>query len=327
MTKTNLLAALLAAIVAALTVAASALAAAPANTTPPKISGTAKAGQVLTVSNGTWTGSPTDYSYQWQRCTGSTCSNISDANNKTYTVRAADVGHTLRAVVTASNADGLSTANSDQTATVQAGTGVPVNTERPTIAGRAIVGTRLFVDNGTWTGSPTSFRYQWFQCGPSGGGCLPIFGATSRGYTVRLSDLGGTLRAEVTAHNASGSATVRSTPSDVVLAAEVVTTSAPNQAPTIKFLSLKRRGIRVYIRFRVCDDAAKGVEVVERDSKRGYLAYSRKYTVTPNACVTASRSFNPAPRFRGRGRYVVTLTAIDKSGKASRSVSRSLVKR
>lgn len=326
MTKTKLLATLVAAVVAALTVASAALASAPGNTTPPKVSGTAKAGQVLTVSNGSWTGSPTDYSYQWQRCTGSTCSNIADANNKSYTVRASDVGHTLRATVTASNADGLSTANSDQTATVQAGTGVPVNTARPTISGRAIVGTRLFADNGTWTGTPTAYRYQWFQCNGLGGECLPVFGATHRGYTVSLSDLGGTLRVEVTARNESGSATARSGASDVVLAAQVLTTS-PDQAPTITFLSLQRKGIRVYIRFRVCDDVAKGVEVVERDSKRGYLAYSRKYSVTPNACVTASRSFNPAPRFRGRGRYVVTLTAIDKSGKASRSVSKSLVKR
>jgi hypothetical protein len=30
------------------------------------------------------------------------------------------------------------------------------------------------------------------------------------------------------------------------------------------------------------------------------------------------------PRFRTKGHFTVTLTAIDKSGKASRSVSRSL---
>jgi hypothetical protein len=326
MKKTHLLAALLATVVTALTVAATALAAAPSNTTAPAVSGTPKAGQVLTVSNGSWTGSPTDYSYQWQRCSGSSCSNIANANNKSYTVRAADVGHTLRAVVTASNADGLSTANSNQTATVQAGTGVPVNTVRPTISGRAIVGTRLFADNGTWTGTPTSYRYQWYQCNQLGGACLPIYGAIHRGYTVQLADLGGTLRVDVTARNASGSATARSAPSDVVLAAQVVTTT-PDKAPTITFLSLKRLGVRVYVRFRVCDDTAKAVEVVERDSKRGYLAYSRKFSVTPNACVTATRSFNPAPRFRTKGRYTVTLTAIDKSGKASRSVGKSLVKR
>jgi hypothetical protein len=101
--------------------------------------------------------------------------------------------------------------------------------------------------------------------------------------------------------------------------------SAPaDKAPTISFLSLRKIGTRVYARFRVCDDAAKAVEVVERDSKPGYLAYSRKYSVVPNSCVTATRSFLPAPRFRTKGSFSVTLTAIDKSGKASRSVSRSL---
>ena len=74
----------------------------------------------------------------------------------------------------------------------------------------------------------------------------------------------------------------------------------------------------------MCDDAPKAVEVIERDSKPGYVAYSRKFSVVPNSCVVATRSFVPAPRFRTRGRYTVTLTAVDKSGKPSRSVSRTL---
>jgi hypothetical protein len=43
--------------------------------------------------------------------------------------------------------------------------------------------------------------------------------------------------------------------------------------------------------------------------------------------VVATRSFVPAPRFRTHGRYTVTLTAVDKSGKKSGSVRHSLVKR
>jgi len=323
----HLVPALLATTVAGLVLATSAFAAAPGNTSPPVVSGTAKVGQTLTVSNGSWTGSPTDYSYQWQRCSStSSCTNISDATGKTYVIRSADVGHTLRAVVTASNADGLSTANSNQTATVAAATGIPVNTVRPSISGDAIVGETLTAENGSWSNTPTSFRYQWLQCDRFGSSCIQIPFETGRTYTVRLADSYGTLRVQVTARNASGSASDRSRATDVVQPLAPVVTPG-NAAPTIRFLSLKRLGVRVYARFRVCDDAPKAVEVIERDAKARALSYVRKFSVVPNACVVATRSWKPAPRFRGKGRFVVSLTAVDKSGKSSRSTTRSLVKR
>jgi RHS repeat-associated protein len=40
----------------------------PTNLDPPAISGTPTVGQQLTVSNGSWDGSPTSYGYQWERC-------------------------------------------------------------------------------------------------------------------------------------------------------------------------------------------------------------------------------------------------------------------
>ena len=48
---------------------------APGNLTLPTISGTPQQGQTLTASNGTWSNSPTSYSYQWARCdsTGGNC--------------------------------------------------------------------------------------------------------------------------------------------------------------------------------------------------------------------------------------------------------------
>lgn len=314
------LAAILAALAAGV-LAASAFAAAPSNTAPPQVSGTAQVGKSLTVSNGTWTGSPTSYSYQWQRCTTSTCGNITGATQQSYTVREADAGHTLRAVVTATNADGSSTANSNQTATVAAGNG-PQNTTRPVILGDAFVGELLTASNGRWTPAPDSFTYQWLQCTAAGGSCVPIPGATGERYRVRLADLDSTLRVDVTAKAANGdSTTARSDATDVVQLF-VPQPVAGNSAPRLTFISLKRLGTRLYARFRVCDDSGR-ISVVERDSKPGQLGYVRKFAVSTTSCVVATRSWTPAARFRHGGAMRVSLRAIDKSGKASSLITRS----
>jgi len=89
---------------------------APSNTTVPKISGTAQAGQTLTASSGSWSGSaPIGYSYQWQQ-DGTT--NIAGATSSSYEPVVSDVGHTLDVVVTASNSVGKASATSAQTAAV-----------------------------------------------------------------------------------------------------------------------------------------------------------------------------------------------------------------
>ena len=42
-------------------------------------------GQTLTVSNGSWTGSPSSFAYQWQDCdsAGNTCTTITGATSST----------------------------------------------------------------------------------------------------------------------------------------------------------------------------------------------------------------------------------------------------
>ena len=82
----------------------------------PVITGNTVVGDVLSTTNGTWANSPTSYGYQWEDCTGPTCSNISGATSSTYTVQASDVGHSLRAVVTATNGSGSNSSGSYGTA-------------------------------------------------------------------------------------------------------------------------------------------------------------------------------------------------------------------
>ena len=86
----------------------------------PAISGVAQDGEVLTAYVGTWTNSPTSYTYQWQNDGGtSTWADISAETASTYTLAAADIGDSVRVVVTAVNGAGSSSAaNSVGTDTV-----------------------------------------------------------------------------------------------------------------------------------------------------------------------------------------------------------------
>ncbi len=74
----------------------------PAATSPPSLSGSAKAGGVLTCSTGTWTNDPTGFSYQWYL--GGTP--IQGATSSTFTVQPVDQQLALTCSVTASNASG-----------------------------------------------------------------------------------------------------------------------------------------------------------------------------------------------------------------------------
>ena len=99
--------------------------AAPSNSTVPAVSGQAVQGQTLSTTNGSWTNSPTSYAYQWQDCdsSGANCSSIGGATSSSYPLVSGDVGHTIRVVVTASNAGGAASASSAATQTVQAASG------------------------------------------------------------------------------------------------------------------------------------------------------------------------------------------------------------
>ena len=92
----------------------------PASTNPPRLGGQAQQGKTLTASAGSWTGGPTAFAYQWQRCdaAGANCVAIDGANAATYEVAAPDAGSTLRVAVTATNVSGSTPAVSQQTATI-----------------------------------------------------------------------------------------------------------------------------------------------------------------------------------------------------------------
>ena len=100
----------------------------PSNVAPPAVSGTTQQGQTLATSAGSWNGTaPISYAYQWQRCnaSGGACVAIGGATGTSYALAAGDVGATLRAAVTASNAAGSASMQSAATAVVTGTTPPP----------------------------------------------------------------------------------------------------------------------------------------------------------------------------------------------------------
>ena len=81
----------------------------PVNTVAPVISGTPTAGQTLTSTTGTWTGTaPITYAYQWKRGVTNVGTNAS-----TYVLVTGDIGADITCVVTATNAAGSADATSN----------------------------------------------------------------------------------------------------------------------------------------------------------------------------------------------------------------------
>jgi len=308
------------ALVAAGVIATVARAAVPTNTSPPTITGTLEKGMTLTAHNGTWTGAPTTFFYKWQRCAadGTACNGINGASSKRYTLTSADVDHTVRVRVTASNADGQTAAFS-KTSDLVSDNQAPKNTARPTVSGTPQPGEELTATTGSWTGGSMTFTYQWQRCDTSGAACVDVTGASGQTYGVRAADVGHTLRVAVTAKNLDGSTTVNSDTTAVVHSpASAARPTTANRRPSITILSVRFVGARIYVRFRTCDDSNRNVNVLERDSKPHVPSYSRRFRTlsAPHPCAALTRSWMPAPRFR-HGRFTVRLTARDGFGLTS----------
>lgn len=111
----------------------------PSNTVPPSISGSVSVGSRLTASTGTWTNSPTSYSYRWSRSQtlSGTYTAISGATSDSYTITSGDNSYFIRVAVTATNSQGSNTETSSATSQVKVPITISGGSNITTTAGTA----------------------------------------------------------------------------------------------------------------------------------------------------------------------------------------------
>jgi hypothetical protein len=182
-----------------------AAASALASTVQPAMSGKPVQGQTLSVTPGAWTSSAASVSYAWQRCNanGRICSAIDGASAATYVPVAADVGHSVAALVTAT-ASGKTQAAFSAASDDVAAPPVLAATTAPAVTGSVKVGQQLAGATGQWTGTaPIAYAFQWYRCDAGGAHCSSVHGATKPTYRLVKADAGKTIGFTVTATDAT----------------------------------------------------------------------------------------------------------------------------
>ncbi|WP_310961925.1 carboxypeptidase regulatory-like domain-containing protein [Nocardioides terrisoli] len=148
-------------------------------------------GTVLTANKGTWTPTPTSFTFQWF----ADGEPIVGATESTFTPTAAQVGSKLSVTVTGHGA-GHSDTDSSSAQTAPVVLPKVVNNAAPTISGSPVPGDTLTASTGTWTPSTgLSFHYAWMSDGK------PAVGAAdSPTYPVQPGSVGDVITVTVTAH-------------------------------------------------------------------------------------------------------------------------------
>lgn len=142
----------------------------------------------------------------------------SEAGTLTWnTALVPDGQHTVQLVVT----DAANSTATVYTATITT-SNPPTNTAAPTLTAPSDIqpGTQLTAQAGAWSApagaGSVAYGYQWQDCNNEGNSCQAIPDAQAASYTATQSDVGHTLRVQVTASDNDGATTIATTSSSIV---------------------------------------------------------------------------------------------------------------
>ncbi|MDA0138514.1 hypothetical protein [Solirubrobacter deserti] len=193
---------------------------APVNVEPPAIGATARVGETVSCSTGTWRNFPASYVYSWS-VDGASVPGVATA---TYTIPESAAGKALTCSVTATNDAGAGEPAVSAPVTVPLP--APINTAAPAISGTAKRGEALTCSTGEWTRTPTAYARRWLRGG------VAIGGATGETHVATAEDVGRALTCQVVATNAGGDSAPAASAAVTVLAREPEAITAPSVAGT-----------------------------------------------------------------------------------------------
>lgn len=217
----------------------------------PSIDASAKVGQTVTASAGTWIGTGNfAFGYVWQRCQAqdANCSDVDGATDSSYVASEADFGLWLRVKVTArgpvpsfsfpvatspSTRVGakLGSLPGDATASApQLTIDAPGDGSLPRVGDVVRVNVRTFAPNQTFNPNPTlPLRYDWLRCDENSANCVQIADAADAAtYTLRSEDAAMRVKARVTGANVFGALTLTSAnATNLVIPGAAANTIAP----------------------------------------------------------------------------------------------------
>lgn len=165
----------------------------------PAITGSGYYGDSHSCSTGSWTNSPTSYTYQWYYLTTGGWSSYSGATSSSWTPPASLTNisgylYTIKCIVTATNANGSTPADSNS---ISLSYGSTSQITKPTISGGRAYGTTVTASSGTYNNAQSVSTRVWGVLSPGGSaptdGVTSLTGGSTRGttssYTIAQSDV------------------------------------------------------------------------------------------------------------------------------------------
>ncbi|MET3961727.1 hypothetical protein ABIE44_001661 [Marmoricola sp. OAE513] len=300
---------------------ATAAVAAGALTAPvPTIGGTAKVGETLTATVGSWGPDPVALTYQWF----AGADPISGATGTTLALGAAHAAKVITIAVTGTKTGyATTTKTSTGTAAVVNGT---LTGPVPTISGTVKVGGTLTATAGTWGPDPVALTYQWFA------GSTPIAGANGTTLVVPASQVDSNITVVVTGTKAGYTTLAKTSAPTAPVGPGTLSASTPTISGTpalgatltatpgtwgpdpvkLNYQWLSNGGLiaGATTSTLVLAPAQVGTEitVVVAGTKLGYTSASRVSAAT--ATVTAGSLTAPTPTVTGTAKVGVKLTAV-----------------